>query len=267
MNRFVRLILVILIAAAGMGIAVVVLANTRSRQIQDKQTREERAQMQKLLGEVSGHLRRADMVVESQEVDARRKAIRTTLLVRQYASLMGSEKSQPLRIARVVIPGDRVSVDGMRLEISERFAEEAEEFRELRGARLYYFGMIRGEQDKGIKSPDGKDSRFSFLERFEVPQLTRLRPGEARPSTFERQQWSYLWSLIPEPLEGSAKTTKNGLTTTWLPPKTITVQLERIYSAFVGIDGVSLEEYSTAGQSRLVEEMLEEGKKLNGGVR
>src|SRR5207253_2166143 len=94
--------------------------------------------------QAEGQVRRLDMVVESQKVDSRDgrdHVIDSTLLVRQYQS---TNQSKPLPVVRIVIPGDKVQVDGLKLVFDSMFSQDDAEFQWLRGKTMLYFSRVCG---------------------------------------------------------------------------------------------------------------------------
>ena len=278
MSPFIRFIFAILIAGIVVNLAIVLLANARSERRQAQAREDEKRAFKEILDNVSGHFRRMDMIVESQHVDAHEldQALQTTLLVRQYGST-GSDQSDPRPVARIVIPGNRVSVDGLVLSFDAFFAEEAPDYRIFCDNKLAYFRRVCGEGETAPEKPP--DPRFTWMRPYQVPELTRIHPSDSAPSYFETRLWNYTWDLIEgrmaapasRPATGSAtaaaedfaSTSRGGLTVRRVAPVTRVVRREHTYSAFINTDGtISLEEDFHPSIPDLFEAMLAEGKKL-----
>jgi len=267
MAAFVRFLFTIVIVGMVVNLAIVLLANTHSQRLEAQQYTRQANRFQQLIGEVGGHVRRADAVVESQRVDSRDHALETTLLVRQYRAT-GTSQDRPLPVVRMVIPGDQLKATGLMLEFDRAFASDKDEYAMLRDTQLVFFGMFCGASEEAPAAPTVADERFTFLPRDQVPELIRLDPELVQPSYFEKQLWQYLWSLLPEVPRNAkfpwvATSPAHGLKATWLKPATITVQRTHIYTAYVSIDGnITLSEGEPT-KSGLLDEMIKESQKLD----
>ena len=266
MAAFVRFLFTIVIVGMVVNLAIVLLANTHSQRLEAQQYTRQANRFQQLIGEVGGHVRRADAVVESQRVDSRDHALETTLLIRQYGST-GSGQGRPLPVVRIVIPGDQLKASGLLLEFDRMFASDNDAYAMLRDTQLVFFGMFCGASEEAPAVSNAADDRFTFLPRDQVPELARLDPEAPQASYFEKQLWEYLWGLLPE-VPRDAKypwvsgSPAHGLKATWLKPATITVKRTHTYTAYVSIDGnITLAE-DEPGKSGLLDEMVKEGQKL-----
>ena len=77
----------------------------------------------------------------------------------------------------------------------------------------------------------------------------------ALPSIYEVQMWQRLWDFIKNP----DRRQHAGITVTLLPQAAHEVHRGRVYAAFAGSDGVTLEEQTASG---LLATMREEADKL-----
>lgn len=263
MNPFVRFVFTVLVAGMGMNLLIVLTANAHSARKLSADMAREKAAFADLLDNVDMRLRRADIVVESQQVDARGVAIKSTLLVRQYAAT-GSDQSHPFPVERVEIAGNKVAVDGLVLKFDDSFAPDTPALEILRGKTLAYFFRVYGE---GEQAPaKGPDTRFSFLQQWQAPVLTRLDPRDPRPSYYEQKLWPYVWGIVKDPPatgDGGWQQTHHGIDILWTAPAIHAVTLEHTYSAYISpMDGtISIEEDSPSNMPGLLDAMLEEGKK------
>ena len=169
MNPFVRFVFTVIAAGMFVNLLIVLTANAHSSQKQAADMAHEKTSFGEILENVDQRLRRADMVVESQEVDARGVAVKSTLLVRQYAAT-GSEQSRPFPVQRLTVPGNKVAIDGLVLKFDDSFAPDFPDLQILRGRTLAYFYRVYGE---GESAPDkGPDTRFTFISQWQAPVLT-----------------------------------------------------------------------------------------------
>jgi len=262
MSSFIRFVFTVIAAGTVLNLLIVLTANARSAQKQATDMAHEKAAFGALLENADQRLRRADMVVESQEVDARGVAVKSTLLLRQYAAT-GSEQTHAFPVRRVTIPGNKLAIDGLVLRFDDTFAQELPDLQILRNRTLGYFFRVYGEAE--FAPEKAPDTRFSFLNQWQAPALTRLEPMEPRPTYYEQKLWPYVWGIVKEPPpagDGKWLATHRGIDVKWTLPAVHAVGLEHTYSAYIGPDGViSIEEDSTVGIPGLLDSMLEEGKK------
>jgi hypothetical protein len=266
MAIFVRFVFAILIVGMVVSLAIVLTKNVRSQRNQGERYQNEIGEFKMRLADIEGHVRRADIVVESQRIDANEKALETTLLVRQYAST-GTSQENPLPVVRIVIPGDQLQAGGVMLEFDNLFAPDIDEFGILRNKQLLLFGRFCGATETA--PAEGPDERFTFFPREQVPELMRLKPNATEPSVFESRLWQYLWTLLPDPPRDakfpwvSAKS-GGGLKATWLNPATITVTVRgaHTYTAYIDGGGNITLSADQPGMSGLLETMLTEGKMI-----
>jgi len=197
MTKFVRFILVLVVVGAAVSLGMVTISNARSRQAHDALLAKERALVAEVMGQMKGKLRRAHIVVNGQEVDAERNVVRTRLLVREF-----TYKQEPLPVREVVIPGSKVSVDGVHLIFGENYPEA---YREMRGTNLWLLMRVYAECQS-------EDERFSFWRGwdssgFTVPVAMRVRPAgpDAYVSHFERRLWQQVWYLMRASAETQQK--------------------------------------------------------------
>ncbi len=269
MNPFIRFIFCILAAGIAVNLSVIFVANAQSQRRQLLQDQQNQADLGKLLINLDKSLRRADVVVESQQVDYGRNALETTLLVRQYHSTGadqsdGADQSNPIPVQRVTINGDRLAVYGVMLDFNDRFADDAPEFRILRGKQFAYFSYLCGADEKPI--PNQPDNRFTFMPQWETPGLTRLDISTLHPTIYEVRLWKYVWNRIPDeqhPLPWSSNW-KNDLNVTFMKPAIIAVRLGHTYTAWVNCnddaDRLSWKEDDVSDIPRLTDTMANQMK-------
>jgi hypothetical protein len=266
MASFVRFVFTILLVGMAVNLAVVLLANVQSQRRQARQYEQEAARFKALLADIDGHVRRADVVVESQRVGSDGTPLESTLLIRQYRAT-GTSQDNPLPVVRITIPGNQLQATGLMLEFDGLFSADVEEYAMLRNTQLVFFGRFCGAGEPAASQPSAADTRFTFMPRDQVPELVRLNPSESQPTPFEIKLWQHLWTLLPEPPAGAkwpwvSPSPSLGLKASWLKPATITVRLRRTYTAYVSADAmISLSE-DEPGIPGLLDAMVEEGKKL-----
>jgi hypothetical protein len=266
MASFVRFVFTIVVVGMTVNLAVVLAANIRSGRRQTRQYRRDVVRLKDLIGNIGGHVRRADIVVESQRLDGRDNALESTLLVRQYRAT-GTSQNDPLPVVRITIPGNQLQASGLMLEFDNLFAADNPDYEILRNTQLVFFGRFCGADEHAPTSPAAADSRFTFLPRYQVPELIRLDPQVGRPSTFETGLWQYLWNALPEPPRDAKfpwVSAKPGLGVkgTWLQPATIAVRRTHTYTAFVSVDGIITLSSDELGMTDLMDVMEREGKTL-----
>src|SRR4051812_29577332 len=103
-----------------MNLGIVMLANTRSEHRQAEDMAREQKQFAEVIARYNGQLRRGDIAVEWQKIDATQRVLETSLLVRIYTE--SSTGREALPIVRVTVPGGRVCVDGLQLEFDALFS-------------------------------------------------------------------------------------------------------------------------------------------------
>jgi hypothetical protein len=232
MNGFVRSIFVLLIGASAIGLGIVLVADMRGERDQAENMRKEKASFGEMVSHYNGHLRRGEIAVEWQKVDASQQVMETSLLVRIYA--IGEDGSEvPLPVERVVIPHNRVSVDGLMLDFDVIFSDK---YPELRNTELVYFDHIYADEQP-------LDGRFALLEPYKVPRATQIHSD--RVTHYELELWSYLWDTIGGatdiPTNGKV-VSKEGLTARWTEPATALVENGSVYAISIGRSGVHIEE-------------------------
>lgn len=192
MSRFVRFVFLLVLLGVGVNLAIVLLANSRSERQHLASVAEEKQQFNNIIARFNGRQRRGDMAVEWQKIDADHKVLETSLLVRLY-TLNDQDERQALHDFHVVIPGDKVNIDGMLVAFPDSLPDE---YAALRGAKLAYFNHIYA---------DGQsiDDRFSILTHGDPPLPTRMNPDHV--TNYETQFWKLAWDLIDASLR--SKTT------------------------------------------------------------
>lgn len=254
LTSFVRFIFFVLVAGIVLNLTIVVLANMNSERQREAELQKERDSFERLLTTVNGRLRRAEIGVEWQTIDASENCLETSLLVRQFY-LTENDDHKPMPIMRVKVPGNRIILDGLLLEFDALFARDHQNLQVFRGKRLAYFDHLYVEGQ-----PDEK--RFGLLDELRVPELTRINPllaGDARnaffPSIHELQIWNRLWEYIQRP----AVERPPGLLVTPLVSAPREVRRGEVYWAFIGPDGITLERQTLSG---LLSAMRAEADKL-----
>jgi hypothetical protein len=256
MSTFVRFVFFVLIVGIFVNLTIVLLADARSQRREEMNARKDYETFQNSMVRQDKSLRRADIAVEWQRINARNEILETSLLIRRYAPLEG-EQSQPLPVVRVKIPGTRLSVDGIVLDFDAMFGQDSEELRVFQGHKLAYFLHVYGE---GQPLPE----QFCFVRTGEVPELTRIHPKNNLPTVAEMRWWQRVWDLMPDLEKPIHESSRFGLKVSLVGPASRAVKIGRTYSAFLqypysGPEGLTLEEDSTPG---LLSELLEEGAKL-----
>jgi hypothetical protein len=274
MSSFVRFIFTIVIVGMAVNLAVVLVANVRSERRQKAQYQRDAGLFHEMVEDVAGHVRRADIIVESQRLDARDTALESTLLVRQYRS-RGTSQKDPLPVVRITIPGNKLQVTGLLLEFDSLFAGDRPEYEVLRNKQFVLFGTFGGADETAATRPGAAGESYSFVVRDQVPELLRLHPQAPQPSVFESGLWRRLWEVIPvvprdarPPLAASRPDL--GVKATWLEPVTIYVRRTLTYTAYISTsmrpDGQTSGELTLGqdlpGMSDLMRVMEEEGKRL-----
>jgi len=194
MNPFVRFILFLLIAGSGIAFGIVLLADLRGARHQTADMMREKALFSEVVDRFNGQQRHGAIAVEWQKVDASQQVMESSLLVRIYTiGPDGHEVALP--IERVVIPRNRVCVEGLKLHFDDSFSDE---YKDLRRATLFYFSQIHADGDP-------PENGLSLFKPYEVPLATQMHAD--RTTQFELQLWQYLWDLIQRP----AQAEKNGL--------------------------------------------------------
>ena len=115
MPTFVRFIFTLLLVGVVMNLGIVTVSNVRTRHRQVHDLAEEQHRFGQMIIVVSKQLRRGQMAVEWQRIDANQKVLETSLLLRLFMP-RADGSSVALPVVRVIIPGDRVCLDGMQLD-------------------------------------------------------------------------------------------------------------------------------------------------------
>lgn len=265
MAPFVRFVFSIILVGMVVNLAIVLLANVHSQRNQGRQYRGDVVAFKNRIDEIEGHVRRADIIVESQQVDGYDKALETGLLIRQYAST-GSSQEEPLPVVSIVIPGDQLQAGGVMLEFDHMFAPDFDDYVPLRNKQLLFFSRFGGIEDARTMGAI-RDEPFTFFPRDDVPPLVRINPLAAQPSQFESQLWQYLWTLLPDPPRDAkypwvSARGGSGLKATWLKPATITVRRRHTYTAYISSDGTITLGEDQPGITGLFDAIWAEGEKL-----
>jgi hypothetical protein len=225
LSPFVRFVFGLLIAGSVIAFSIVLLADMRSEQTQSADMTKERERFADIIARYNGHLRHGDIAVEWQKTDATQQVMETSLLVRIYA-LDADGNETPLPILRVVIPHNRVSVDGLQLDFDSGFPEQ---YKALRGVRLAYFDHIYTDEQP-------LDERFSLLSDSKVPRDTAIHAD--RVTHYELELWENLWEMIDTPKLAA----KTGLKAVRTPPATRSLEDGKVYSIYLGVEGVQIVE-------------------------
>jgi hypothetical protein len=247
MSSFLRFIFALIIIGVLVNLAIVLLANARSHALQIQEKAAERERFAALTHSLDKQLRRGDMAVEWQRVDANHNVIETSLLVRQY--MPHDDKSVPLPTVRVIIPGNRVCISGLKLYFDPLFNPE---YAELRDTTLFYFASVYADSVP-------RSQRFTFLPVDQVPIATQVHATDKKPvpTYLENRLWQNLWPLIQQPLTAE----KNGLNVTWIDPVCKVVKSGALYRITVGLEGVTITEedetFSRASRDEMLNEMKE----------
>jgi hypothetical protein len=266
MAAFVRFVFTLLIVGIAVNLVAVLLANARSQRRQALQFQHDSACFKDMLADISGHVRRADLIVESQRVDSLGQPLESTLLVRQYRAT-GSSQKAPLPVVRITLPGNQLQATGVLLEFDSLFAADIQDYAMLRNTQLVFFAGFCGVGEPAPTSTAVPDPRFTFLPRGQVPELVRLDPLAPQPSPFESKLWHYLWNALPDPPRDARfpwVSAQPGLSikATWLKPAAIAVGPKNVYTAYVSTDGSVTLGQNEPGMTGLLEVLEDEGKRL-----
>jgi hypothetical protein len=244
MSRFLRFIFTLIVAGALVNLAIVLFANARSHADQEREKAAERDRFASLTHTLDKQLRRGEMVVEWQRVDANHNVVETSLLVRQY--MPQDDSSVPLPTVRVIVPGNRVCIDGLKLYFDPLFNEE---FPQLRDTTLFFFAHVYADAIP-------KKERFTFIPVDQVPRATQVHATNKRPvpTYLENRLWQTLWPLIQQP----AVAEKSGLKVTWIEPRCQVVKSGSLYKITVGLEGVTITEEDDALARPSRDQMLKE---------
>jgi hypothetical protein len=265
MSSFIRFVFAILVVGMVVNLTIVLLANVQSQRNQALQYQQDAAAFKAEVSEIEGHVRRADIIVESQQMDGHDNALESRLLIRQYAST-GSSQEEPLPVTSLVIAGDQLQAGAVMLEFDHMFAPENQDYAPLRNRQLLFFGRFSSVADNRVKG-EAADEPFTLFPRNEVPALVRIHPLAAQPSLFENQLWQYLWAILPDPPRDAKYPWiwgkgGSGVKATWLKPATITVRRRHTYTAYVSADGAVTLGEDQPGIFGLFDAMWAEGEKL-----
>jgi hypothetical protein len=189
MNPFVRFILALLIIGSAIAFGIVLVADVRGSRRQASNMEREQTLFSEILDRYSSKQAHGFIAVEWQKTHGSQQVMESSLLVRLF-TLNAEGKETPLPIKRVVIPQDRVSVEGLLLSFDQNFPEE---YAELRGKSFTYIHFIHAD---GGPREDG----LMLLAPYKVPRTTQMH--EDRATQFEMQLWNYLWDLILVPRDG-----------------------------------------------------------------
>jgi len=259
MPKFVRFIVILLIAGSAVSLGMVIVSNAKSRREQDLRVAKERAWVETVMGNMSGRLCRAQIVINGQNVDADRNILETTLLVRQF-----TYKQEPLPVREVVVPGGKVCVDGVHLIFG---AEYPEEYKEMRGKNLWLLMHVYAPEQK-------EEDRFSFWtgwtdESFEVPMAMRVHPLglDAHVSYFENKLWQRVWDLMRMPAEAQQRSDFTVMTPEKLPSlkacEEMYLQDSRhsgLYEVSVGLEGLTISEIANVRERTAIRDAWKEMK-------
>ena len=233
MVHFARFIFAIMIAGIVVSLALVSFSDMRSRSRQVKAMEEERELFHRLLARYNGQWRSGQVAVEWQKVSGTGEILESSILVRRFV-FDPDGKQERLPVRRIIIPGDKLCIDGLSLEFGPLFNEE---FKALRGVRLVYFDRVYAEEQPLA-------DRFTFLPRGEVADATQIYSDHI--SHLEERLWQYLWDLIPsrnDPAATGDRAEKQGLTVRLVAPTCRTVKNGVVYTIFLDKD-VTFEESS-----------------------
>ena len=186
MAAFVRFVFTIMIVGVAVNLAVVLAANSRSQHTRAVQYESQSQQFTKLVGSVDRHVRRADIIVESQRVDARNNVQESTLLLRQYRDV-GTGQDHPLPVVRIIISGDMLQAGGLHLKFGSDFVGAGGEYQMLANKDIVLFGLFCGADETAPTNPNMTDERFTFLVRDKVPQLLQLTGVNSRIDSASRE--------------------------------------------------------------------------------
>jgi len=224
MPRFTRFIVVLLVVGVVLNLGIVLIANYTSEARHERMMAVELANFEKVINRLSGRQRVSDLVVEWQKIDTNGIVLESSLLFRRFT--MGREGPVALPTSRIVIPGNKVLVDGITFDFNEKFSER---FKPLRNKRLFFYGHVYSENQT-------KEQQFAFFTPG-VPPTASLVHAD-RPTHLELR----LWQHVGELMVARGNKGHGGMQYTWSRPKSQTVQLGRLYKVYLGDDGINITE-------------------------
>jgi hypothetical protein len=254
MSSFVRFIVLLVIVGVVGSLALVIFSNAQGRRQQVKDIAGEHELLAEHMRRLSEGLRRGEMAVEWQKVDANDKVLQSSLLIRQYMPMKG-DRLKAMPTVRVIIPGSRVCIEGIRLEFGSAYPVE---FQEMRGTKMSFFTNVYAEETE-------KKERFTFWELYQVPQGMEVHALEfnSHVTNFETKLWQLVWDLVQSPDDAK----KNDLKV-FTPEKVPSMKACRevhkgeFYRIDIGREGVTI----MASDNRDArQDMLHEGEFLRTG--
>ena len=217
MNRFVQFVVVLILSSSIMALLIVVSTNQTTRKTKARQLVKDEQNVQRVMKEVSGKIRRVNMIVEWQKVHGDKNITETALLWRIQ---IHDEKGQ-LRpfYQRFVIQGDNVHLDALYINLQE--LKDNPKIAFLQGSTLCLFNHLYGEGEK-------PDDTNRIVPVGSVPLGYRSR--FSGPSLFENILWQRLWTFYNSPVLAK----KNGVTFTEVPPISRLVKTGALYEVCLG---------------------------------
>lgn len=237
MSPFFKFTFSVTLVACVLAIAIVLLANRHSQRVQARLLAAERERARELFTDQAKKVRRADLVVESQQVSGTGKVIETTVIFRPWIST-ASEKDIELSLQRVKIPGDTVTIDGQIVNFSRNYLENVDF---LASSAIPMFGHLYGEGQK--PSP----------ENLLAPSFSGPSPAEDPDSVsiYELRIWSSIREAMLDPVTAE----KNGITIQLKTSASRVVRPGVAYAVWLGKAlGVVIEEQPE--RTQIVRELL-----------
>ncbi len=227
MTPFVRFVLLTIGLGVILNLSMVLYSTMRSSRNQALANKQEEQYFEQVIGRFNDRQRRMDILVQWQRIDARGKVLETSILIRRYL-FPDKNEERHLPVVRVAIPGDRMTVDGMRLIFSENITQG--DVRTLQNKKLAYFDHVYSEEQNRL-------DRFSFQTPYQVPLSSRVHVDRPSPMHYEIRLWSNVWEMIQNPQLAA----KRGLQVIRDVPATRVVKNGTLYSAYLGNEGISIE--------------------------
>ncbi len=201
--------------------------------------RRERSELQAVIARLTGHTRRAELVVSHQDHNADGAVTDTTMLWQEF-TIGPDGKRKPLPIVSINIPGDIAHVDALVVKFADRYVEQGDL---LRGKSLIFFRRVYGDTQAPSEG-------ISLLNRRGMPRFLRADPD--RVNRFEQQIWRHLWHLMIHPRQAQ----KLGIAVVQGEDAYRIVQPGKLYVIDARNDG-GIEFRQKSGESALVEQMLQ----------
>jgi hypothetical protein len=257
MSPFLRLVLTLVAVAVALNLLIVAIANARGQRRLAAERHQHLDALREILDASNGRLRRLEIAVEWQRIDAADQVLESSLLLRQdltpdapAAVPAGAPaRGAAVPVARLNVPGDHLWLDGIVLTFAPGFGEGDPELAVLAGKRLPFFSRLvaRRADDSPLRPgarprPAAPEAQFAFLEQWRVPEVTRIAPGIPGVNELEQRVWSRVWELMPDLATLPGKWQNRGLGALSKGPVELVVKKGKAYTAFLTLDTLTIEE-------------------------